>query len=94
MPKRPHKPRAWNPRLASTRSKALGVTTSPVGSTAVKEFGYDAHSQSLLVTFTTGRSYAYKGVPLKTYQAMQNANSKGRFVNSAIKDKFPYSRLG
>ena len=57
-----------------------------VASSAVRRVDYDDEARRLLVTFTTGRTYAYDAVPRRVYDMMLRAPSKGRFFNSEIKD--------
>jgi len=58
-------------------------------STAVKQILYEASSQTLYVTFvTSGRRYAYRDVPMETYDAFQHAFSKGTFFNQHIRDQY------
>lgn len=65
-----------------------------VSSSAIRGIGYDGGSQQLTVTFNSGRSYAYAGVPYQRYTAFEQANSKGRYFNSAIRNRYPYKRVG
>jgi len=59
-------------------------------STAIKHFYYDESSQILLITFITNLTYRYKDVPLKVYQMLKAAGSKGRYFNYHIKGNFEY----
>ena len=57
-------------------------------STVIRSFIYDAASQSLAITFTSGRRYRYHGVPAGIYHAMRAAFAKGEFFNRQIRDRF------
>ena len=59
-----------------------------VDSTAVSRVDYDDEARRLLVTFATGRTYAYDAVPRNVYDTMLQAPSKGRFFNSEIRDRY------
>lgn len=60
-----------------------------VQSSAIRAIRHDREKSELLVTFVTGRSFAYAGVPAALYEAFLAAPSKGRFFNEAIRDRFP-----
>lgn len=75
------------PLPASQRS------TGGAHSSAIAGLGYNADVGRLMVTFTTGRTYAYYGVSPDTYRAFRNADSKGRFFNANIRN-YPYERMG
>ena len=49
---------------------------------------YDPAGRRLVVTFTSGRRYAYAGVPAHVYEALLAAASKGGFFNGAIRDVY------
>ncbi len=59
-----------------------------VSSTNIRSIGYDERSQTLEVEFTSGGIYDYAVVPQNMYQRFMAASSKGRFFDSAIKDKY------
>jgi hypothetical protein len=63
-------------------------------STVIRSFRYDADRQELNIVFQSGRSYAYAGVPERTYAALKAALSKGEFFNRRIRGKFPFTRNG
>jgi hypothetical protein len=54
---------------------------------------YDAGEATLAVTFTTGRSYLYFGVPAALYQEFAAAESQGQFFNWRIRDQFEFREL-
>ena len=60
-------------------------------SAVIRTFAYDAASQTLAVTFTSGRRYRYHAVPAETYAAMKSAFAKGEFFNKRIRDRFRYT---
>ena len=64
-----------------------------VESAAIREIDYDARRSRLRVTFVSGERYAYDNVPAKAHRAFIEAESKGRFFQSEIRDRYPYRRL-
>jgi hypothetical protein len=62
-----------------------------VTSTAISQIEYDELSQELIVTFTSSRVYTYYGVPRDVYSRFLCAESKGRFFNEYVKDRYRYS---
>ena len=66
----------------------------PVASTNVLSVGYDRQSQTLEVEFQAGSVYQYYGVPEHMYEQFMRASSKGQYLNTYIRDQYPYSRVG
>ncbi|HEX3729975.1 MAG TPA: KTSC domain-containing protein [Opitutaceae bacterium] len=54
---------------------------------------YDPDTRTLFITFTSGELYAYDGVEPETWNALQQARSKGRFFQKHIRDRYPYGRV-
>lgn len=65
-----------------------------VSSTTVASIGYDEPTQTLEVEFTNGSVYQYYNVPLNIYDELMAAGSKGQFLNTYIRNAYPYSRVG
>jgi hypothetical protein len=65
-----------------------------VGSSAVVSIGYDASTQTLEVEFIHGGVYQYYNVSSGVYDALMSAASKGQFIASQVKDRFPFARVG
>jgi len=61
-------------------------------SSVIRRFAYRPEDRALLVTFTSGRRYAYFAVPAPLYQKTQTSSSKGAFFNAHIRGRFPYAR--
>ena len=66
----------------------------PVASSNVQAIGYDPETQTLEVEFHGGSVYQYYGVPDHMHEQIMRAPSKGGFLNSYIKNGYPYSRVG
>jgi len=64
-----------------------------VSSSAVRSIGNDAVAAILEVEFTSGRVYQYQGVPTETYEEIMRAESKGKYLNTHIKERFPFRRV-
>lgn len=61
-----------------------------VQSEAIEQIEYDAPSRTLFVQFTSGEWYSYFGVPAAEHQAFEAAESKGRFFQARIRDRYAY----
>jgi hypothetical protein len=67
----------------------------PVNSSSIAAIGYDSDTRELTVRFRDSRrSYTYLAVEPEIFAALQQASSKGGFVNSRIKDHYRYERRG
>jgi KTSC domain len=64
-----------------------------VESTAIREIDYDAERGKLLVRFISGERYVYVGVPGEVCRSFVEADSKGRFFQREIRDRYPFNRL-
>ena len=60
----------------------------PVDSTTLAWVGYSPDKGVLELGFHTGEVYAYFEVPLHTYQELLRAESKGRYFNLNIRNRF------
>ncbi|MCH9050094.1 MAG: KTSC domain-containing protein [Proteobacteria bacterium] len=65
-----------------------------VASSNIASIGYDADTDTLEVEFLSGAIYQYYNVPQNMYDQLMQAGSKGRFLNTYIKNAYPYSRVG
>jgi len=66
----------------------------PVTSASLAAFGFDSATETLEVEFQNERVYRYYGVPWSVFADLQQADSKGRFFNSHIRNRYPYVRVG
>lgn len=64
-----------------------------VDSTAITAIDYDAERAKLLVRFTSGEQYVYVGVPGEVHRSFVDAESKGRFFQAEIRDRYPFNRI-
>jgi len=65
----------------------------PVESSCVARIGYDEGAKEAYVEFLGDGIYAYRGVPLSVYDEFANADSKGTFVNTVIKPRYPVRKI-
>lgn len=65
-----------------------------VQSSNVASVGYDEASGTLEVEFVKGHIYQYFGVPQNIFDQFMEAPSKGVFLNTYIKNAYPFSRAG
>lgn len=64
-----------------------------VASSNIASIGYDEATETLEVEFLNGSIYQYYNVPAGLYQQLMQEGSKGRFLNTYIKNAYPYSRV-
>jgi hypothetical protein len=64
-----------------------------IASTSVISAGYDETSQTLEVEFSGGSVYQYYNVSAALYEQFSQAGSKGQFLNTYIKNAYPFSRV-
>lgn len=65
----------------------------PVKSKGVKWIRYDERNRTLDVAYTRSGEYRYFGVEPETYAWLSKVESKGKFVNRLVKEKYRYERL-
>jgi hypothetical protein len=56
--------------------------------------GYDASSEVLEVEFWSGAIYQYYNVSAAVFEQLQQAPSKGQFLNAYVKNAYAFSRVG
>jgi hypothetical protein len=59
-------------------------------STAIRRIDYNQLTGDLDVTFVSGNTYRYYGVPRSIYTAFVRAPSIGTFFVRHIRDQYPY----
>lgn len=65
---------------------------TPVASSNITAFRYDAQKQELQVKFHGGRVYGYAGVPQNIVDEFASAESKGQYLNASIKHSYSAQR--
>ena len=64
-----------------------------VESSNILELGYDEPAEVLYVTFKSGATYTYDGVPYYAYEELLHADSIGQYFNKQIKTVYPFIRI-
>lgn len=64
-----------------------------VASSNIASIGYDEATETLEVEFLNGSIYQYYNVPAVLYEQLMQEGSKGRYLNTYIKNAYPYSRV-
>jgi hypothetical protein len=69
------------------------VNTEAVNSKGIRWIRYDAQTRTLDVAFTGSGEYRYFDVEPEIYGWLTKVDSKGKFVNRLVKEKYRYERL-
>ncbi len=64
-----------------------------VESSGIKWIRYDADQRTLDVAYSSSGEYRYFDVGREVYEWLRRAQSKGKFVNRLVKEKYRYERL-
>lgn len=64
-----------------------------VESASLASIGYDSTVQAIEIEFKRGTVYRYLNVPVAVFEAFLSAESKGTFLNTRIKDAYPFMRI-
>lgn len=62
-------------------------------SSNLESYEYDAETETLTITFKSGDSYEYDGVPQAVVERLASAASPGKFFYAAIRDTYPYEQV-
>jgi hypothetical protein len=62
-------------------------------SKGIRWIRYDEHTRTLDVAYTASGEYRYFDVGPEVYAWLMKAESKGKFVNRLVKEKYRYERL-
>ena len=65
----------------------------PVESASLASIGYDSSALTLEIEFKHGAVYRYLNVPADVFEALLSADSKGTFLNTTIKNTYPFMRV-
>ena len=65
--------------------KSTAVQIVALSSSVLSRVVYTAETQTLTVTFTSGRTYRYTGVPVHMFEALRQSPSVGRYFNEYIR---------
>lgn len=64
-----------------------------VFSSNVQTVAYDSEAGEMVVTFNSGRVYAYEGVPEEVANDLSKTASVGQMLNSEIKGVYNFRRI-
>lgn len=64
-----------------------------VKSTGIRWIRYDERARTLDVAYMNSGEYRYFDVEPEVYQWLSRIESKGKFVNRLVKEKYRYERL-
>ena len=70
-----------------------GIAFVPVESSNISGVAYNDETRTLYVTFKNGSRYFYQGVPPTVHEALINAPSKGRYLNTEIIGRYKYGSI-
>jgi hypothetical protein len=66
---------------------------TPVSSSNISAIGYETETQTLEIEFLSGGVYQYAGVSVEEYEALMNADSKGKYFHANIKNRYSFTKL-
>lgn len=69
------------------------MNRTPVQSSNMAEVGYDAPSMTLEIQFIKSGTYHFFDVPELVYVELMQADSKGKYFNSNIRNNYRNTRL-
>ena len=69
------------------------IARRAVVSSMMRSAGYDEDHAVLEIEFVTGHVYRYHAVPRRDWQGLMDAESKGRYFDAYIRDKYPMRRV-
>src|SRR6267142_4226141 len=62
-------------------------------SSVIDHIAYQESRSELIVTFVSGKTYAYGLVPKRVYEDFRSSAAKGNFFNAHIRDRYPARRM-
>jgi hypothetical protein len=65
----------------------------PLKSTVLREADYDPARKDLILTFVSGKRYAYRDVPPEVVQQLAESDSAGRFYGAVIRTGYQYTEV-
>lgn len=64
-----------------------------VRSSNIRSAGYDPDAEIMEIEFENGSVYQYLSVPADVYDRFQQASSKGKFLNTPVKNRFRFRQV-
>lgn len=68
------------------------INLEEVVSSNIKKIGFDPEENKLYIQYTSG-IYVYDNVSKDLFEALKQAESKGKFVSENIKGKYVFKKL-
>ena len=65
-----------------------------IKSSNIKSTSYNTETSLLTIVFNNGSIYEYSDVPWELFTKFRMADSQGAFLNSNIKPKYTFKKLG
>ncbi|MEO6632192.1 MAG: KTSC domain-containing protein [Mucilaginibacter sp.] len=62
-------------------------------SSVVAAMKYNESEATLRITYTSGKVYDYKNVPPEVFEEMNEADSKGTFLNYQVKGRYKFKKV-
>ena len=82
------------PRLqAIDEPSTVPIRREPVESKSIASIGFHSELRVLEIEFRSGALYRYFSVPRSIFEALQKAESKGRYFSQSIRGKFEFKRF-
>lgn len=74
-------------------SNQIGVNLTPVKSSNILAYGYDAYNKALWVLFKKYQLYKYPNITSNIFRELDTTGQKGRWVNvNLVKTKWPFEK--
>lgn len=80
-------------RVDNPNGTFVSITTEPVVSTRIAAIGHSILTNTMLIEFVKGGSYAYYDVPEPIFKEFKAAGSIGRYFEDDIKGKYIYRKV-
>lgn len=87
-------PVSWNAPNTQEKYADENAQLQVKPSSTIQSAAYWTNRKYLVVSFKSGHTYSYDGVPLETILAWEQAGSAGSFFYYNIRMNFSYSKLG
>lgn len=86
--------RIYGSNWPEIRGNLKAMYREKVKSQTLKSIGFDPVGRVLELEFTGGGIYRYAGVPESVYFALAVADSKGRYFDYFIRDRYAFRKIG
>jgi len=71
-------------------SEPAQIETHQLQSSNLSSYSYDPDSETLRITFKSGRTYTYSSVPPSVADGLGTASSPGRYFNATIRNQYSF----